>query len=373
MGKIIEGLWDCKHCDTCGIGGSKRVCPNCGKPRDENTTFYMGKKKKYLSSDEAKKVSKKPDWVCNYCNQLNSDSNKQCISCGCLRGSDNKNYFENKKEKESRKSEKSESSATDTGKFSSRSSAESFGKEESQSHKKRIIFDREILKISLLILAALLILAGLIYLLVPKEKDITIDSMSWTRNIAIEEYKTVRESGWSVPPGGRTQYSQKEIHSYRDVVDHYETRTRQVSHQKIVGYKEVVSGYRDLGNGYFEETTSSTPVYETYYETETYQEPVYRSEPVYKTKYYYDIEKWVHTKNISTSGKDSEPYWGTYTLNEKEREGKKTQKYWINGHDKKRKSTEITLSFEDWISLEVGQEVKLRISLGHGTVVKKNP
>ena len=45
-----------------------------------------------------------------------------------------------------------------------------------------------------------------------------------------------------------------------------------------------------MGNGYFEEETISTPVYETYYETEEYQEPIYRDEPVYAMKYYYDID-----------------------------------------------------------------------------------
>lgn len=353
MGKIIEGLWDCKHCDTCGIGGSKRVCPNCGKPRDEDTVFYMGKKKKYLSTDEAKKVSKKPDWVCNYCNQLNPDSSKNCISCGCLRGNDNDNYFENIEKKKAEKVKK-----VDT---------------DDSHNNKHVWFDSEKLKIFLIILASLLILAGTIFLVIPKEKDVIVESMSWTRNIEIEEYRTLRESDWSVPAGGRTQYSQKEIYTYRDVIDHYETRTRQVSHRELTGYRDVVSGYRDLGNGYFEEITSSEPIYETRYETETYQEPVYRSEPVYKTKYYYDIERWVHSRNVTTSDKNSEPYWGTYTLGEKEREGKRTQKYWINCKDKKDKTMEVTLSFEDWSSLKIGQEIKLKISFGNAEIVKSTP
>lgn len=64
----------------------------------------------------------------------------------------------------------------------------------------------------------------------------------------------------------------------------------------------IVLSIIDMGNGYFEEETISTPVYETYYETEEYQEPIYRDEPVYAMKYYYDIDRYVYERSVNTSG-----------------------------------------------------------------------
>ena len=120
-----------------------------------------------------------------------------------------------------------------------------------------------------------------------------------------------------------------------------------------------------------EEITSSVPEYETYYETETYQEPVYRSEPVYATKYYYEIERWVYSRSVNTSGNDKSPYWGEVRLSSKERESSRADRYWITGIDEKEKEVQITLSYSDWESVEVGQLVKLKVSFGHGEIVRE--
>ena len=54
MGRIIEGYWDCKYCDSKGISGSIRECPNCGHPRDDTVKFYLKDEKKYVSEEKAK-------------------------------------------------------------------------------------------------------------------------------------------------------------------------------------------------------------------------------------------------------------------------------------------------------------------------------
>ena len=56
MGKIVEGLWNCKYCKSTGIGGSKRECPHCGKPRDSDTKFYMPGTISYVDEEKAKKA-----------------------------------------------------------------------------------------------------------------------------------------------------------------------------------------------------------------------------------------------------------------------------------------------------------------------------
>lgn len=105
MGRIIEGYWDCKYCDSKGISGSIRECPNCGHPRDDTVKFYLKDEKKYVSEEKAKTINKNPDWICPYCNCLNSDNNETCVSCGSPRTKENLNYFENHEERK-RKEEK---------------------------------------------------------------------------------------------------------------------------------------------------------------------------------------------------------------------------------------------------------------------------
>lgn len=46
------GYWDCPFCDTKGIEDIKKECLNCGKPRKEDTKFYMkGEKNNHLIKD----------------------------------------------------------------------------------------------------------------------------------------------------------------------------------------------------------------------------------------------------------------------------------------------------------------------------------
>lgn len=110
MGKIVVGRWDCSYCGTKGIRGSERECPNCGRPRGEDVKFYVDDPKDYVPEDEATKISKEPDWMCEFCGSYNSAKLTKCMSCGAERGK-SKDYFqvqEANREKESGKAETTE-------------------------------------------------------------------------------------------------------------------------------------------------------------------------------------------------------------------------------------------------------------------------
>ena len=222
----------------------------------------------------------------------------------------------------------------------------------------------------LIILFSLIGIGGLIYLLIPKPQELTIQEMSWEYSIDIDRYQTVKESGWTLPSDARLLYTQEEFSHYEQVLDHYETVSVEVPKEVYVGTEEYVVGYEDLGNGYFEEITETRDIYETYYVTETYEEPVYRDEAVYETKYYYEIDKWLYERSIQTSGSDKNPYWGDVTLASDERISAERENYYISGLNQKGKETKVSLSFEDWNSLEVGQTVKLKVSFGYGKIVE---
>lgn len=376
MGKLIEGFWDCNTCGSTNIRGGIRECPNCGKARDKNTTFYMNKKKiTYVPNEKAVHINRNPDWKCNFCEQLNSDDDKVCVYCAAPRTAENFNYFEIKNQKKAVESEELFDSMDDEKEeiynnyfyhsnrnFNKKSISNSFYSIKSY------IFSH--LSYIFIPLFTILGIGALILLFLPKEQEITITQLSWKRSINIERLQTVQESDWTLPSNASLIRTNLEFSHFQNVLDHYETKTRQVACERIVGYEEYVTGYKDLGNGYFEEITSSRPIYETYYETETYEEPIYRQEPVYLTKYYYEVDKWLYERSIQTSENDKNPYWGEFTLASDERVSSKNESFFITGLNKKDEQKVIELSYEDWNSLKVGQTVKLKVSFGHGEIVE---
>ena len=141
------------------------------------------------------------------------------------------------------------------------------------------------------------------------------------------------------------------------------TKTRQVQKERLVGYEDYVVGTRDLGNGYFEEITSSRPVYETYYENEEYQEPVYKDVPRYQTKYYYEIDRWVYERSVKTAEMNQEPYWGDVILGDKEREGSRNEVYLAKVVDKKNKESTMYFDYTVWNEFKTDQVVKVKVDL----------
>ena len=382
MGKIIEGVWDCVYCDTKRIRGSLDRCPVCGKTRGIDTKFYIADPKNYVDEEKAKKISKNPDWLCSFCDSLNSDNINICPNCGATRTESEKNYFtmhqkDNKNNTDSQHNDSEKiTNDTDLNKHtaniyqnSSDNNNYSFNEEKVISKKKNF---KSILPFCIPIGAIIALIALFTFLLLPKNVTATVDSFSWERTITIEEYKTVEESDWSLPSTARLQYQQREIRSYNQVIDHYETKTRTYTEQVIDHYETRVTGHRDLGNGYFEEITQQVPVYRTETKTETYEEPVYRQEPVYDTKYYYEIDKWVLKNKEKSEGNDKSPYWPKFTLNNNERQGERTSTYYIYCTTSKDKQEKYTVKEDVWESLNIGDVIKLKVdAFGKATIINK--
>jgi hypothetical protein len=102
----------------------------------------------------------------------------------------------------------------------------------------------------------------------------TVTAMSWYRAVGIQEWKTVRENGWTVPPDGRTTYTRWEVRYY---------------HTVVTGYRTVCTGTGKTRTCNSQATT--------------------RLEPVYDTKYYYDIERWIEVSKVERRGTDRAPRW----------------------------------------------------------------
>lgn len=371
MGRLIQGYWECKYCRAKEISGAVRDCPNCGKPRDDNTQFYMKSKTDYVDEEVAKTINRNPDWICSYCNSLNSDSNNNCVSCGASKEDSKLNYLQNKVKHQKENNEMFDNYVNNEDNYSVEQ--EECVKSETPNNSKFKNFVKKHYIKFIAIFLTLGVIFGITALLLPRNENVTVTGFSWERSIDVEKFQTIQESGWNLPSGARLKYEKNEIYDYEKVVDHYETKTKQVEKTRVSGYETYVTGYKDLGNGYFEEITDERPVYETYYETEEYKEPIYRQEPIYKTKYYYEIDKWLYERTIKTSGNDKDVYWGkTDSLEDDERTATKHEKYYVKGNNRDGKSLEFLLSYEDWTNIQIDTEYEVSISFdGRGEIIYK--
>ena len=196
MGKLIEGLWDCPFCDNKRIRAGQKTCPNCGHPQDENTKFYMPDEIKYVSEDEAEKISRNPDWECSFCGSLNSNNLDSCSNCGATREESKRNYFEIRQREEEKKRKKEEQKASS---------------QKSDSEEPKNSFLKNILILIGTFAAIAFIIFGLVSCFSPKVRNVTIDDFEWKRTIDVEEIVTYDESGWTLPDDARLQYTKREI------------------------------------------------------------------------------------------------------------------------------------------------------------------
>lgn len=312
--KVVKGYWDCPYCNSREIDGLVDFCPNCGvhKPKDvkyylkgnvtTNTTYSKSQvpDSDVLSEKELEKAGiskeecdgKHKEWVCDFCGSLNNWADNVCSSCGSQKDESDTLYGGEKKSGEEPAEQQHTASSQDKEQLSVWDKIKSF-----------FVKNRKAAAIVAVIIAVLSVM------FFPYKKVVTVKSFAWERNISLEEYRTVQESDWNVPEGGRVYDEKTEIKSYVSVVDHYET-VWETKTRKVFDHNETSTTYSDNGNGTFTEHTTTTPVYRTETYQESHEEPVYRQDPVYATKYYYDIDKWVDTGNdYPSSGKDHKPYW----------------------------------------------------------------
>lgn len=348
--RIVRGYWDCKYCGTIKVDGLKDVCPNCGKQKSEDVKYYLSGKVEYLSEEALQEANidiedcdgEHPDWICDYCNQLNDHRDEICQACGAIKEESTLAYGQsplpvkrpipvNKHPQDYEILERPvENTITNP----------------TLPWWKRLSRNTE--KIKNLCIGAVIsvILLASCYVMFPIQETIEVTGFEWKNTITVEEERTVMENDWTVPINGRLQYTNLEIRSYNTVLDHYEsvlvTKSRRV-------YAGESYSYRDNGNGTFTEVSS--PRYETEYYTETEQKPVYRQEPVYDTRYYYEIEKWFEFKEYNSSKQDKSPYWNTdYTLTNKQRDSNRKSAYYLFFDN----DTKSCVSEEEWIVTEVG-------------------
>ncbi len=320
--RIVMAYWDCPYCNTKKIKGTDQVCPNCAHQRDKDIKCYMDQGNiEYLSEDEAKNKGKGADWICPYCDSLNSIQETACIACGAPKEESKYDYFH----REEQPQPASPPPAPAPGNTSVSSG---------QAKKKK--------RAPLFALILLLAIGGIFMALKPHDTVFIASAVNWYTTVGVEAYETVEESDWQIPAGGREKSHKKEIYSYNHVIDHYETeqRTRRVKTGSHTEYK-----YVDNGDGTYKEVPYSVDDYGD----ETYEEevPVYVDIPVYKTKYYYEIDKWIPKREVKNSGSDDNPVYKDPQLASNERESGRNVTYKVTGCLADKEDTTKTLEISE--------------------------
>ena len=350
MSKLVMGYWDCPFCGSKGIRGDVVNCPSCGRARGD-VQFYMkgyteGEIREenersdveYLDEEQAKYVSKNPDWYCSFCNSLNSDNAQFCGNCGSSRADSEANYFEMLKKKKER--EAAEAAAQP---------------QPAQPKEKR--------RSPLLIFAVILLALIAFFVWTNGSKtagDLKVTALNWVRTVNVEENRMFSESGWTLPEGAEQTDARSELHHYDSVLDHYESVPVQRSRQ-VLDHYETYYTYQDNGNGTFTEVPHERPVYTTEYYTETVQQPVYVQVPRYQTKYYYNIWRWVPSRDVTASGDDHNTSWPEVVLADNEREGQKSEVYRFTVENTKKagETAVYRLSESDWMNLSTGDHISI--------------
>jgi hypothetical protein len=346
---IREGRWDCPTCGVQGLLGRDRECNGCGAPRPEGIQFYLPSNAAAVTEAAQVAIAKAgADWICDYCGASNRAPEPECVECGAPQG-------------EKRQAVKTYAADPPTSTIPTAAPPSLQPPRPSRSPrkaKKRI----GLWGWALLSAAVSVIIVAVLWIW-PMQIDATVTQMSWQRSIEVERLTTFTETDWDVPAGGRVIRQQEAIRSYEQVLEGYETRTREVSEQVEVGTESYTCGTVDLGNGYFEDQTCTRPVYETQTHTETYEEPIYRDEPVYDTEYTYEIDRWVVDRTPTVTGVDQPPQWPMLELGDQEREGDRTATYTIMFQGENGRDYTVTLDdLDTWSSFEPGAAHPLQVN-----------
>lgn len=388
----IWGYWDCTYCDTKGIRGDKRICPNCQHRRDEHVKFYMKNTNDVITKPEdlANFVGK-PDWECRYCGTYNRGDAEACKVCGADKLGDSRTYHqvlsENnteanqystdgqngvrveqgadidnerlEREREERKRERERREREEQEERDRRMRE----REEERAERERAEHRREMLIYGGVGLGILAVIGLLLFLFIPRHATLQVQSLPWERNIAIEESYISRENGWSIPPGG-TEVDKVWKYHYTDQVpdgtEYY--MDTEMRYEKVGSHTEY--DYKDAGDGSFDKVKRTVDDYDYVPHEVKKSRTKYKDVEVYDWYYTYDIQRWRVCRNIHTNGTNDEPYWGDYTLNDGERTGARTETYNVYALNTAKDKDGYKLydtSFDIWTQLHVNDEIEVKV------------
>lgn len=367
--KVYEGRWECPSCNSECLGRHEK-CPNCGAPRPAGVEFYLpAGATEVTDAALLEDAASGPDWYCSHCGSANADlvdgvRRTRCAQCGNARDGEDRDHAKRiygtgqapETAHEARDLIREENLARTRARRETRLRG-------AQNGDKR---GRGLLALALFILAPVAIVAAVAaaVFLTWSTSTFEITGFRWSREIPVQAIRTVHEQGWQLPAKAFNDQPVRKIRSYVSVVDHYETRTRQVSERVMSGTESYSCGTVSQGNGYFTTRTCTRPTYTTCYRTESYQDPVYRQDPVWDTWHRYDIDRWVTIRTRRAAGTAQEATWPEISLAKGERVGTRRATYQVTMVDTGSGEKSLRdVSFSAWSGLRRGDDLTVDYNL----------
>lgn len=407
MGAIREGRWDCAACGNTGIRGRERACPECGRPRALDVKFYLPENEPEITDARLLQEARAgPDWHCQHCGAGNSSMRTACKQCGAAKGSSPSHKV----------TEYGLDDVPHSGDAAPAPPVPTFADLQAPADSAAsavpapappgatfadvpggpgVAASQSTAGRGCGLAAAIVGVLGVIGLFVAlllrsPFTRVTVSGFSRERTITVEQLRTRTEQGWSIPSGGRLISETQAVHHSEAVLDHYDTKQRQVCENVREGYeiteyedcKQVqagaesyVCGHRDLGNGEFEDIMCERPLYEKrctpatrqvpkYVKKcheESYQDPIYRQEPRYATRYTYKIDRWEAGRTVRASERDHEAYWPALQLAADEREAGRTESYTVIFTDRAGRSYEYDCPLKAWSDYQEQEQLRVKI------------
>jgi hypothetical protein len=238
-----EMLWNCPYCNTEKLLGlTHRHCPVCGAAQDPQLRYFPAEEDKVAVENH---VYHGADISCPACQAPQSAKATFCANCG---------------------------SPLKEGVEVARKVDPNLAPRPAAVPKKK---SRTGLWIGL-ILGGVAVITGVVLVLVlwTKTTTLTVTGHTWTREIKIEEYRTVNQSEWCnmMPSDARRVTRTQEVRSYKQIPDGQDCTTRRV----------------DRGDGTFTEKRECTTRY--------------RKEPVYDDKCHFEVDRWTYSRSATTQG-----------------------------------------------------------------------
>jgi hypothetical protein len=241
--RTYEMLWNCPYCDTEKLLGlTHRHCPVCGAAQDPNLRYFPDDADKVAVEDH---VFHGADVACPACQAPMSAKATFCANCGgpLVEGAEVQR------------------------KVDPRAAAAPKAPPKKKSRTGLIVG---------LIAGGAVLLTGVVLVLLfwTQTTALTVTGHTWTREIKIEEFRTVNQSEWcnTMPSDARRVTRTQEVRSYKQIPDGQDCRTVRV----------------DRGDGTYSERQECTTRY--------------RKEPVYDDKCHFEVDRWTYTRSATTQG-----------------------------------------------------------------------
>ncbi|MEO9531405.1 MAG: Ran-binding zinc finger domain-containing protein [Crocinitomicaceae bacterium] len=369
-----EGKWRCTHIDLSGEDACNHVnrgpalkCEKCGKHRPKDVVFYVPKNAPIIK--DAHKIADATsgaNWHCFHCNYHNKASSDICVHCDTPRDKEYEEWI---------------GLGGDLKTKSYSGGQAPTGSQKKAAAKEYVPVKQRFKKIALMAGISLVAILAIVFIyrqfFATENLKVEVTGYSWERQVEIEKSRTVREEAWNIPSGGKKIKSERRKSGTKQVYDHSEWDEEPIYEDVQVGTQQVECGTVDKGNGYFETQYCEEPIYESQQVgTERVEREVYRDEPVYDTWYTYEIDRWELDRSPIISGKDHHPKWPDYNLNNREREGQRTEKYVVNlkviGGDSDHSALFYETNEGEWNSIMMGEQFTAKVRKS-GTVVSLGP